>query len=424
MPPNGGDIVNAVGTTLEARPVVPETLSRIREAFQVFEAQSSLLQVSYNRLEEKLARSNQQLNAKNAALSAKIAEVERMTGRLESVLESMADSVLVVNRDLSVDRCNQAAEVLLHRDRADILGRQYRELTNGLGNEDALRAAVMRGESSLEQLRRHNTTHDSPTVVLASVAPMRCKDGTIFGAVEILRDVTELHRLQERINCQQRMAALGEMAACVAHEIRNPLGTIEGFARLLKRDLETQPEHARLASKIVEGAQNLNYVITNLLTYARPMTLQIEAFPVLRLAEEVREALRDRAGRAGVTVTIASPPPTAMAKADIRQLRQVLVNLGLNAIEACKPGGRVQLDIVRDHRHTVFTFTDTGCGIAEADLPRIFDPFFTRKQGGTGLGLSLSHKIVEAHGGDIRAENSPGRGATFTVTMPDTKEPS
>ncbi len=399
---------------------IPQVLARIRSAFEHFDNQSTLLQSSFDSLKRDLAESNRQLNEKNRQLVGKVEELQLVSSRLQCILESLADGVLVVNDQLKVERCNPAAESLLSMERSEIEGRPYAEIMNGLGNLHALSAAISSGSSLLDEPRSCTNSKGRKVLVLASVAPVRTNSGTILGAVEVLRDVTLVRLLEERVQHQKRMAALGEMATSVAHEIRNPLGTIEGFARLLKGDLEKDrsPEHARLAGKIIEGAQNLNYVITNLLTYARPMSVQCEPFDVSSLFNSVNDILAAMAEQARVRLAFRMPDPSARVQGDIRHLRQVLVNLGRNAIEASRAGGDVTIDMAQRPREVVFTVSDAGCGIAADDLPRVFDPFFTRKEGGTGLGLSLCHKIVSAHGGDITIRSVEGQGTQVNVVLP------
>jgi len=416
---------------ISAQENVSDAILRVRDAFEQFECQSAVLTSSYEALSQQLARSDRQLKLKNRALSEKVDELQRMSSRLHCILESLTDGVLVVDNKLVVERSNPAVQSLVELKREEIEGKLYEDIMNGLGNVERLRTAIAEGRSFPDEERCSASGQRGHVAVVASVAPILGADGVVVGAVEVLKDVTEMHQLQERVHSQKRMAALGEMAASVAHEIRNPLGTIQGFARLLKRDLAEHPEHSRLASRIVEGTQNLNYVICNLLTYARPMALTIEDFSAQQLFEGTIELVMDRATRAGVEVVTADPRVTSAdrphmqvgyaalrASGDVRQLRQVLVNLALNAVDACAPGGRVTLSAAQCGRSVVFSVTDTGCGIPEADVQRIFDPFFTRKRGGTGLGLSLCHKIVSAHGGEISVAGEAGKGARFDVVLP------
>lgn len=395
-----------------------DAVSRIRDAFEVFKSQSELLQVSYENIKKNLAITNSQLNSKNKALQDKVEELRRMSSRLQCIVDSLTDGVLVVDDDLVVERSNPAVATLLGVAQCDIDGRHYDKITNGLGDVKALRAVMRYGKPSVGQERTCVNAAGEHVSVLASVAPIRSGDGVVLGAVEVLRDVTELRALEERVNCQKRMAALGEMAAGVAHEIRNPLGTIEGFARLLKRDLENQPAQGRLAGKIVEGVQNLNYVITNLLTYAKPMSLQFEEFVINKLMGDIEDVLQERATRGQVQLIVRHAQPVFQAKGDVRQIKQVLLNLGLNAVEACKPGGRVEVSAFKRGRSTVLSVSDDGCGVSQGDMQKIFDPFFTRKEGGTGLGLSLCHKIVTAHGGEIAVSSEMGKGSVFEVVLP------
>lgn len=404
-----------------------QLLAGIKKAFELFDEQSGLLQRSFESLKKDLAKANEQLNEKNIALSEKVDELHQMTGRLQCILESIGDGVLVVDPNLCVERTNPAFLNLLEKKKKEVERRAYSDVMEELGNPKAIQDAIRKGSVVLDQ-ERVRKTGEHAIVVLASVAPVRSTDGEIIGAVEVLRDITPLRLLQEKMQHQQRIAALGEMAASVAHEIRNPLGTIEGFARLLKSDLDKDglEHHSRMATKIIAGVTNLNYVITNLLTYARPLSLQNDTFDVSLLLSSVEDLLSSLAAQNHVTLELTHTGKLHTATGDIRQLRQVLVNLGRNAIEACagRENGRVTIRSDIKKRSAVFTVTDTGCGIPKKDINHIFDPFFTRKDAGTGLGLSLCHKIVTAHGGEIAAESQVGAGATFTVTIPQVGIPS
>ncbi|MEI6808159.1 MAG: ATP-binding protein [bacterium] len=398
-----------------------DVFGRVRSAFAAFDSQSSVLQAAFDNLKKNLAAANTELQAKNSVLAEKVLELQQMSSRLRGILTSISDGVLVVNADLVIEHCNPAAQAVIGPQKGNVVHRQYHEVMNGLGNQDALMDAIVSGRTRMHEQRSCTREDGSRIHVLASVSPMRMLDGEVFGAVEVLQDVTHLRLLEERMQHQKRMAALGEMAASVAHEIRNPLGTIEGFARLLRQDLdrEKQTSHSRMASKIIEGTQNLNYVITSLMTYVRPMALQCAPFDVATLLESTEELLVGLARQTGVKLNV-SKQAGIVPSADIRQIRQVLVNLGRNAIEACAPsGGEVAILCRLCASEVVFDVIDNGCGIMDEDLPHLFDPFFTRKEGGLGLGLAMSHKMVAAHGGEIMFGRREGQSGTVaTVRLP------
>ncbi len=400
----------------------PETadasaLASVQAAFEIFERQSRQLETAYRALEQDLARSNSALQERNRELTAKNQELHQVSSRLGSVLESMTDGLLVIGLDGCVERCNQAAAHLLERSQPDAEKARFSDLIT-IPDADALLARVLGGDTPvLDQPWSLRQPDGSVHNLLFSLAPVTGSGKNILGAICNLRDITEIRRLEKRLQSHERLAALGEMAASVAHEIRNPLGTIEGFARLLRRDLADMPAPLQLAERIVAGAQNLNYVITNLLTYARPMRLMTTEIPVATLFEYCRETLEDRAARASVSLTIVPPAPAMTLRCDHRQVMQALLNLGINAIEACQPSQSVHICATQSATSVILHIRDTGCGMPPEQVAKVFDPFFTTKEGGTGLGLSLTRKIIDMHGGDIAVASVPGEGTEFTIEL-------
>lgn len=397
---------------------VRDSVGNLKSAFELFDEQSRLLQSSYRALQQDLAEANRELSRKNRTLSIKVQELRQVSSRLACVLESMTDGVLVVNCAGIVELANASAEGLLNGGKGELEGRLFVSVVNMSGNEAVLSAVLEDAALVLERPWRCEKASGIRRQLKVSMAPVKAPDGSVLGAVCVLRDVTEIHRLEKKLLNQERLAALGEMAASVAHEIRNPLGTIEGFARLLRQDLAGMPQHLKLTDRIVEGAQNLNYVITNLLTYARPMNLNPAEISTYRLIELCRDTLHDSAKRAQVNLEINMPEKDICFCGDIRQMAQVLLNLGLNAIDACQDNGQVIVDFAKEAGSAILRVKDDGKGMDEITQQRIFDPFYTSKEGGTGLGLSLSRKIVDAHGGDISVFSESGRGSVFTVEVP------
>lgn len=399
-------------------PDMQDSMASIQEAFRLFVRQSASLQEAYHSLQRDLAESNRALQARNLELVDKCQELRQLSSRLESVIESMTDGLLVIGLDGRIERCNSSASRMLSRTTPLVEGEALIRVITLEGLPELLAAVIQGGPPVLNRSWNVVDPDGGGHVFLVSLAPVSSPDGSVLGALCNIRDVTEIRRLEKGLHSHERLAALGEMAASVAHEIRNPLGTIEGFARLLRRDLADMPQHVRLAERIVEGAQNLNYVITNLLTYARPMLLQLADVPVTRVLDACRETLRDRARRAKVRLSVPRPPADLCVHADERQLAQVLLNLGINAIEACAPSQSVRIEVVGSRSSVLLRVRDGGCGMDDTLLMKIFDPFFTCKEGGTGLGLSLTKKIIDAHGGELSVTSTPGKGSVFTVELP------
>jgi two-component system, NtrC family, sensor histidine kinase AtoS len=398
-------------------PAGTDTIAAMQAAFETFARQSHQLETAYQSLKEDLARSNRALQERNRQLVEKNLELARLTGKHESVMQSLTDGIMAIATDSIVERCNIAAATILDRMDLRVEGTPLSDHIDNPQILAGLERVLAGGPAVLDYKWLPLSPQGETREVLVSVAPVMTAAGQTIGAVCHLRDNTELRRLQKRLQSHERLAALGEMAASVAHEIRNPLGTIEGFARLLRRDLADMPEHLRLAEKIVAGAQNLNYVITNLLTYARPMQLQMAPVSVTRLIENCRETLENIADRHQVALSLTLPETDISLAGDARQLGQAILNLGINAIEACPSQGKVDISVSKTKRSVLIRIQDNGCGMSEDTLERIFDPFFTRKEGGTGLGLSLTRKIIDAHGGDIRVTSVPDKGTEFILEM-------
>ncbi len=224
------------------------------------------------------------------------------------------------------------------------------------------------------------------------------------GLVLLLTDRTELKQLESTLQQSDRLKELGEMAATLAHEIRNPLGGIEGFASLLKREL-TDPAHQQMLGAILEGSRTLNMLVTNVLEYARPLTLH---FAPTDMAPFIQETVR-LAEASGYTCLVRIEKNHTLS-IDPHRMRLVLLNLIRNAFEAHSKS----VEIVLTHKGTVCVI-DQGEGIADERLDKIFTPFFTTKTTGTGLGLPEAYKVMQAHGGSITVDSKVGKGTCMTL---------
>lgn len=239
------------------------------------------------------------------------------------------------------------------------------------------------------------------------------------GHAIILRDLGEIRRLQSEVRRQERLAALGHMAAGVAHEIRNPLSAIKGLARFFQETHPEDGEEARAAAIMTREVERLNRVVGDLLELARPDRLALAPVSPEGIMKRAANLVREDMEKAGVRFALEAPSPCPEVPLDENRLLQALLNLFLNAIEAMPNGGGLTARVrFADSGVLALTVEDTGEGIARDALDQIFSPYYTTKARGTGLGLSLVQKIVEAHDGEIEVGSALGRGTRFTLRFP------
>jgi signal transduction histidine kinase len=254
-------------------------------------------------------------------------------------------------------------------------------------------------------------------------------DGRLVGATLFIKDLTRVEQMEERGRLRDRLAALGEMAAAIAHEVKNPLASIEVLAGVLKRQLSRQPEALETLDDIIKEAKMANAIVVEVLEFVRPIQLQVERVALDDVLKDSITLAEGQKRRGAVTIKTELDPAVRDLLADPHQLRQLFSNLLANAFEALGGEGHVDLRsaLVPDDESSGpdepapqvrIEVRDNGPGISHEDLERIFSPFFTTKPQGTGLGLAIVRKVVDAHDGRIDAVSAPGRGASFKVTLP------
>jgi two-component system sensor histidine kinase HydH len=252
-----------------------------------------------------------------------------------------------------------------------------------------------------------------------SCSPVRQADGQIF-LLELVGDVTERERLQARLTEAERLAAAGEVAASVAHEIRNPLAAIVNATTLLGAEENlTRDERANTLGAVKKEARRLNRILSDFLILARPREPKRLRGDIREVVDQVAALIREdpeRAQRVDIDVSVdPEVPPFAF---DSDQMTQVLWNIALNGVEAIEGHGDLRIGVGLRGPAAAITITDTGRGISAEERRRVFEPFYSRKQAGTGLGLAIARRIIAAHGGHIEVESTPGRGSRFTILLP------
>jgi two-component system sensor histidine kinase PilS (NtrC family) len=282
---------------------------------------------------------------------------------------------------------------------------------------------VLPGVSAFGEVRRADlavTTGGRTLDLGISVSPLRDVRDQVVGRVVNFTDLTELRRMEHRIKHAERMATIGSLAAGIAHEIRNPLASMSGSIELLQQAADVSEDDRTLMTIVVREIDRLNALITDLLDYASPRPREPVRFDLSTMVDETLQVFRQDKSRAEVDLaTILPPAGTLEIVADPAKLRQVVWNLVRNAADAAASGGgHVAISLRGEDGEIELAITDDGPGIPDENLPRIFDPYFTTKKRGTGLGLAMCHSIVAEHGGTIEATSELGKGTRFVVTLP------
>jgi signal transduction histidine kinase len=272
-----------------------------------------------------------------------------------------------------------------------------------------------------------------------SVTHMKGESGQQPGYVVNLQDVTLLKKLEEQSARRNRFTVMGEMAANIAHEIRNPLGSIELFASLVRKGLEEEDEKTALMNRISSAITSMNHIISNVLEYTKPRAVTLKEMDLHVLLRELEAFFGFQCEQSGVTLELALEAPDAWIRADREMLKQVFHNLLLNAVQSMPDGGTLTLETRNRTVSNVdllnrlgrapgpdggvlnvleVSIRDTGVGMTPETQNRIFDPFFTTKPRGTGLGLAITHTIIEAHQATIDVESQVGQGTAFVLMFP------
>jgi len=253
-----------------------------------------------------------------------------------------------------------------------------------------------------------------------SASVLNDDNDNFFGYVLLFKDLSEIQSLKKIVARSQRLATVGRLAAGVAHEIRNPLSSIKGFATYFKERYRDVPEDQQTADIMVQEVDRLNRVVGQLLEFARPVTVSEQPTDIRTLVENSLKLVEKQTVERGIRIETRLPGGGWKVMVDPDKISQVLLNLFLNAIESMEEGGTLSVDLQpgKGKSGILVRVSDTGTGIYPEDLPHIFDPYFTTKASGTGIGLAIVYNIIEAHNGDIKVESRPGQGSRFEILLP------
>ncbi len=370
-----------------------------------------------SRLAERQAHSEVQLIEAKHALADLRALHER-------IVESIRSGLVTTDLDGLIYTFNAAAEEITGYTAEALRGRDVSILFGALDPkvEESLRAAAAGAASP--RYEADCLTADGLRLRLGySIFPLFGETGARTGLVITFQDLTQVRALEETSRRQDRLAAVGRVAAGIAHEIRNPLAAMRGSIQVLRSEMDGDPAQAELMEIVLRESDRLNHIITDFLTYARPRPVSLaetdlreplrETFTLLRHSPETRE---------GHTIEEDFPAEPVRVQADAAGLRQVFWNLARNALSAMPAGGTLRIQLrPTNYKRVRISFTDTGQGMSPEQVERLFEPFSSSTTGGTGLGLSIVYQIIRDHGGTINVRSREGDGTTIIIELPETQ---
>ncbi len=341
--------------------------------------------------------------------------LSRIKAFSDHVVEKMPIGLLTTDAAGKIGSLNPVGAALLGLERTASLGRTAHDI---LPRElSAFIFAPQSGHPMEKELEcTLGTGEQIPLEVIAS--RLTTDQGDFLGHLVLIRDLREVQALKKEIARSHRMASVGRLAAGVAHEIRNPLSSIKGFATYFKERYREKPEDQQISGIMIQEVDRLNKVVGQLLDFARPVKIQKKRIKLKPFIEDSVKLIRRQAQEKGVAVEVRAAPEIE-GHLDPDRISQVLLNLYLNALEAMEPGGRLFIAASKKNGSgdIEIKIHDTGVGINPEDLAHIFDPYFTTKAAGTGLGLAIVYNILEAHGSAIHVDSRPGKGTTITLVF-------
>jgi PAS domain S-box-containing protein len=387
--------------------------------------------IAFNHMASQLFQQRTALETAHSDLRRHFEEVADLKSYTESILQSLTSGIITLDLEGRVVTMNAAAELLTGLFAPEAGGRYCSEVflhspevVEVLMETLTSRASV--ATTSLALRKRNGTS----LPIELSTAPLGRADGKDLGVVAIFKDVTVVHELQAQLRRSDRLAALGTMAAGLAHEIKNPLTSLRTFTRLVSRKFNEERFRETFERVVPRELERINGIVESLLELARPRRLNLTPVQVPALLELALDLYSHQIESKSITVLREYDRDLPSIQADAEHLYQALLNLVANALDAMGPERRLTLragwsDVGEwqpasrkaPRRGVKVEIEDTGTGIPPSDQDSIFNPFFTTKDGGTGLGLAIAHKIIEDHGGRITFRSSPGIGTTFTILL-------
>ena len=389
---------------------------------EFIENNTKILVDAYKQLEIKVEQINSELQEKNRLLNESLNENKTITNTLNNILESISNGIIVIDNLGTIIMVNSASCDILGMSKYDIEGKSYDELFDYQKKHDRL-TSVLENPSNIIENEKVLIKGENRTPVLYHLSILNNHEGNIVGGIESLTDLTSIKEIENKFIQHKTLAGLGEMAATVAHEIRNPLGAIGGFIGMLQEVVdEEQVQQHKIIDKTVRSITVLNKTVTNLLAFTKNMEISIKYIKAEKFFLPIIELVEETIRKSGKDIKLdlqLSPFETLVLKIDNEKLNQLMVNLLVNSVQAIENKGVVKTGLkMKGLDRLLFFVEDSEGGLPQENIEKIFNPFFTTKENGTGLGLAICNKIVELHRGEFSVDVEKNSYTKFLVEIP------
>ena len=352
-------------------------------------------------------------------LEQRLDEILGLKAYNDIVLASMTNGLITLDLDSRIVSANSAAQAILGLQDRHWQGISFRDLWPEDNSFIRLLQKCLKTETPCgNQEISLNTDGEKQRTLMVNTSFLENGRGKKMGVVVVINDITEVKALEARMRQSDRLAALGTLSAGLAHEIRNPLSAIKTFVQLLPRKLSNPAFFDKFQTTVPRELNRINDLIESLLELARPPKLEFNTTSLSGCLSQVEDLYRDKLEAANITLEISQEESLPELWADREHLVRALSNIVLNGLEAMPGGGKLTVTAEELGGQVVLRFIDTGVGMDDATKDKIFNPFFTTKDTGTGLGLAMAHKIIQEHGGDIEVDSVIGKGTIFTLRFP------
>lgn len=362
----------------------------------------------------------ERLQLSHLALTQATQNLANLQAFNERIIESIHSGLVTTDITGNILSFNRAAEEITQHKANQVIKRAFFEVFGDLSNYLNFSPELLNTSKPIRFTASCLSATGRQMYLGITASPLSGENGKPNGLVFSFQDLTEIIKLEQEIRRRDRLAAMGKMAAGIAHEIRNPLAAMRGSIQVLRSELDLSEDQAQLMQIVLRESDRLDKIVSDFLAYARPSPAKLAEFDLVNWIKETVALIRySNESSTKHEILVECPETSISIVADSNQLRQIIWNLARNSLQAMPEGGKLIIELNQNkEKDIILTFTDTGVGMSEEEMERIFEPFNSNRPGGTGLGMAIVYQIISDHNGKIDVVSSPNQGARITITLP------